>query len=354
MRSRIALGVATAVLASAVGLQAQSITQSTVTDTMNVGQTITIHKTITLGASGANLVDLFFLADNTGSMGGIIANAQAGASAILGGLPAGINYNFGVGRYFGDPIEGVAPSVAYSTQVGLTTSTAAVQTGINNWIASGGGDLPEANFYALQQVSNTTSWRTGSQRLIVWFGDAYSHTATTTQAGAIAALNGVNAKVIAFNSLGAGNGIDLFGQASAVVAGTGGTLINNFSSLSGPAFTTAVTNAISTASATLDLVFGSTLVGSGLSLSFVCTDPLGCTNVGGGASRTFDLVITANTPGTYDFSVFANGVDATEVDHITVVNSTGVVPEPSTWIMLATGLVGLGYIARRRRNIGLA
>lgn len=354
MRSRIALGVATAVMASAVSLQAQSISPSTFTGNMTVGQTITIHKTITLARSGANLVDLFFLADNTGSMGGIINNAQTGASAILGGLPAGINYNFGVGRYFGDPIEGVAPSTAYQTQVALTTSTAAVQTGINGWVASGGGDLPEANFFALQQVANTTSWRTGSQRLIVWFGDAYSHTATTSQAAAIAALNGANAKVIAFNSLGAGNGIDLFGQASAVVAGTGGSLTNSFSALSSSAFTAAVTSAISTASATLDLVFGSTLVGSGLSLSFVCTDPLGCTNVGGGESRTFDLVITANTPGTYDFSVFANGVDATEVDHITVVNSTGVVPEPSTWIMLATGLAALGFAVRRRRNVHLA
>jgi hypothetical protein len=353
MRFRSALGAVTAVLATALPMQAQSITPPTFTGTMNVGQTITIHKTITLAASGANLVDLFFLADNTGSMGGIIGQAQTGASAILGGLPSGINYNFGVGRYFGDPIEGVAPSTAYQTLTPLTSSSAAAQTGISGWFASGGGDLPEANFFALQQVSNTTAWRTGSQRLIVWFGDAYSHTATTTQAGAIAALNGVNAKVIAFNSLGAGGGIDQFGQASAVVAGTSGSLTNNFSSLSGAAFQAAVTSAISTASATLNLTFGSTLVGSGLTLSFVCTDPLGCNNVGGGESRTFDLVITANTPGTYDFSVFANGVAATEVDRITVVNP-GVVPEPSTYILLGTGLLAVGFMAHRRRRIELA
>jgi hypothetical protein len=321
---------------------------------MNVGQTITIHKTITLAASGANLVDLFFLADNTGSMGGIVNNAKAGAGAILGGLPSGINYNFGVARYYGDPGEfGETPASAYNLLTPLTSSAASAQAGINLWNATGGGDFPEANFYALQQASNTTAWRTGSQRLIVWFGDASSHTMTTTQAQAIAALNGVNAKVIAFNSTSAGFGIDTGGQATAVVAGTSGSLTNNFSSLSTAAFQAAVSSAISTASATLNLTFGHTLLGSGLTLSFVCTDPLGCNNVGGGESRTFDLVITANTPGTYDFSVFANGVAATEVDRITVVNP-GVVPEPSTYILLGTGLLAVGFMAHRRRRIELA
>ena len=60
---------------------AQSIDPDNVTRTMAVGETIVIDKTITLSAAGASLVDLFFLADNTGSMGGIINQAEAGASS---------------------------------------------------------------------------------------------------------------------------------------------------------------------------------------------------------------------------------------------------------------------------------
>jgi len=348
MRRLLAASAATlTALSFASVVQAQSITPSSFSATMGIGSSVTVHKTITLGPSGANLVDLFFLADNTGSMGGIITNAKNGAAAILGGLPAGISYNFGVGQYFGDPSEfGETPASAYHTSDPLGPSSAAAQAGINTWIASGGGDTPEANFFALQQVANTTSWRAGSQRLVVWFGDATSHTETTTQAQALAALQAKGVQVLGFNSLGAGGGIDGGGQASAITSGTGGSLTNNFSSLTPAQFNAAVNSEISTATSTLDLTFGSTLASSGLSLSFVCTDALGCNHVGGGESRTFDLVITANSAGVYDFSTFANGVAASELDHI-VVSAT---PEPGTLGLMGTGLMGLVGFVRRKRN----
>src|SRR5215472_12011986 len=63
--------------------------------------------TVTIPAQPiAQKVDVYFLADNTGSMGPAIANVKAGASAILNTL-AGIvpDIQFGVGHYhdFGDP-----------------------------------------------------------------------------------------------------------------------------------------------------------------------------------------------------------------------------------------------------------
>lgn len=336
---------------ASVGLAAESISPNSITTSIGVGESFTINKTVTLGASGATAVDVFFLADNTGSMVGTVASAQSGASAILNGLPD--TYRFGVGRYYGDPSEpSVTPATSFNLLTNLTADKTAVQSGINLWNASGGGDIPEANFYALQQTANNASWDAGSRHIVVWFGDAPSHTETTTQQEAIDALERVDAKVVAFNNGVAGSGIDgLYTgqpagthQASDIIAQTGGSLTNNFLGLTGTDFVNKVTGEISTAASTLDLNFYSTFVGSGLGLTFACTDSLGCTGVTGGESRTFDLTITGLEPGTYDFNVGAVGVGALEHDSITV----AAVPEPETYALMLAGLAMLGAAYRRR------
>jgi hypothetical protein len=343
---------ATLALAGAGG--AQSITPDKVVATISVGETFTIKKTITLGAGGATNVDLFFLADNTGSMGGIVNNAQSGASAILNNFGTGFQY--GVGRYLGDPSEvDVAPGTAFQLQQNITSNKSAAQAAINSWFASGGGDTPEAGFFALKGTAETTAWRGGAQRIVVWFGDATSHTATVTQAQAIAALQAKGVKVVAFNSLGAGLGIDgTFGgtssQASGIVAGAGGSLTNNFNSLTPAQFVSTVNSSIEAATSTLDLSFFHTLLSSGLDISFRCTDVLGCLNVGGGQSRTFEVDIKGMSEGVYKFDIGARGVDALENDLITVVGTGTVVPEPATVVLMGTGLLGLAGIVRRRRN----
>src|SRR5947209_11151659 len=135
--------------------------------------------TVTIPAQPiAQKVDVYFLADNTGSMGPAIANVKAGASAILSTL-AGIvpDIQFGVGNYhdFGDPS-------VFQNQLALTSVTSApasqlpVLNAINGWSANFGGDTPESALHALHQVATgPIGWRGGSMKFIVWFGDAPSH-----------------------------------------------------------------------------------------------------------------------------------------------------------------------------------
>lgn len=121
--------------------------------------------------------DIYFLADTTGSMGGILGAVQSGANAMLTSLAGlGADLVFGVGNYkdflSGDPF-------AFQNQLAPTAATASVVSAISGWSASGGGDFPEAAFFALDRLAEppggTIGWRPGSKRIVVWFGDAPSH-----------------------------------------------------------------------------------------------------------------------------------------------------------------------------------
>src|SRR5690606_5797519 len=71
---------------------------------------------------------------------------------------------------------GESPSARiYSLDQQLTSNTGLVQTAIDAWTASGGGDGPEANLYGLSKAASDTNWRAGSARIMVWFGDYYGH-----------------------------------------------------------------------------------------------------------------------------------------------------------------------------------
>ncbi len=147
-----------------------------------------------------------------------------------------------------------------------------------------------------------------------------SHSETTTLAEAIAALNAEGITVIAFNRLD-GAGITAStasycggdAQASTIATATGGSLTNNFGGLSGADFVNAVNGAIGSATSTLDLVFGTDFFAS-MRVGWRSRSPArtrsGCTGVGGGESRTFDVTITALAEGTYDFTIGADGVAA--------------------------------------------
>lgn len=365
--------------------KAGSINPSSFSTTLDVGEAVKVAKTV-FTTAGSSLVDFLFLADNTGSMGGVINSVKNTSTALLSSLNSSFaDARFSVARYFGDPIEfgttsnGPGFNAAYDVLTPLTANTSSVTSGINGWIASGGGDGPEANFYALQQaVTNGAStcpglgsqagfcggsgeaigWRPGASKVILWFGDVTSHQNTVTLDNVKAALAGT--KVVALNSSSAGSGIDgnfadggqAGNQASSIVTALGadGAIFNNFASVPTANIVSTISTLVGDVTDTIDL---SLIVGSGdtsgLDVSFTCTDALGCDDVPLGESRTFDMDILALTPGTYDFTVIAPGVPgAVETDSITVTRGGRTASVPGPLPMLG---VGAGFAwSRRLRN----
>lgn len=215
-----------------------------------LGETVTV--TIPAG-SGVPKADVYFLADTTGSMGSVIDAVKAGAGnilAALGGLAP--DFAFGVGNYKDFPGD----AYAFQHQLNPSSSAAAAQNAIGNWSASGGGDFPEAQLYALDSLGEppggAIGWRPGARRIIVWFGDAPGHEpvcpaisgapAAISTASVTARLAGENIAVLAISTANPGLDADpklgAFdyspacgppggspGQATAIANATGGRFV---------------------------------------------------------------------------------------------------------------------------------
>jgi hypothetical protein len=171
--------------------------------------------------------DIFFLSDTTGSMAGPIANVQAQAVSIYNDLKLVVtDLQVGAGEYK-DKQNCPSDPFAFRVDQSITSSAAAFQAGVNAWGASGGCDEPESYINALKIIGDGTGigWRSGTTKIVVWFGDAPSLEPNFgfSRADAISALNALGIKVLAINT-GAGR-LDLNGQASAITAATGGELV---------------------------------------------------------------------------------------------------------------------------------
>ncbi|HYR27977.1 MAG TPA: hypothetical protein VEU30_05895 [Thermoanaerobaculia bacterium] len=222
--------------------------------TLAEGETVSESIIVNIPAdAGVKKADIYFLADNTGSMGDFIAAVSTGASTILSSLPAGIDFAVGVGNYQDFP----QPDSPYAFQhqlspVPVPANNAAVTAAIGAWIADAGNDIPEGNFYALDRLAIAPAtapinWRAGSKRIIVQFGDAPSHdpictnftgdAANITEASVTAKLQSESISVIAISTASPGLDDDpnassadygactpagLAGQASRIAAATGG------------------------------------------------------------------------------------------------------------------------------------
>ncbi|MDQ7904777.1 Calx-beta domain-containing protein [Phytohabitans sp. ZYX-F-186] len=165
--------------------------------------------------------DLVFIADTTGSMGGAIANVRTNAADILSEVSgAQPTAQFAVAEY-----KDFTDSSPFRVNQGLTGDDPAVQAGIDQWVASGGGDFPEANLNALYEVATgAIAFRPDSTRIAVIFGDAPSHDPSGghTLADTSAALQAAGIRLVAVD-VGA---LDSSGQFSNLTAATGGVLLS--------------------------------------------------------------------------------------------------------------------------------
>lgn len=329
---------------------ADSISPASFSTTLDIGASITITKSVTVsaGTPTSSKVDVFFLMDETGSMGGIIGTVQAAAASILSQTAGLGDIAFGVGGYRDE-----GDAFVYQSLTDITTNTSQAQSAIGALVANGGGDYPEAQLYALEQLATTTTWRAGSERILVWFGDAPGHDAslTSTEASATAALV---SKGIAVQAVSVG-GLDESGQATRIAAATGGVFLSGINTST---IVDTITSAISTAVATYTNV--------GLDLSEVPAG-VGAVVVPSSTSGTFDrsvdrtfdfaVTFTGVSEGTHTFDVHGTvdgGRVATESASITVKASGGepsTVPDGGSTVVLLGGvLAAMGIVKRKSRK----
>jgi hypothetical protein len=304
-----------------VGALADSVVPSSYSASLKVGESVTIRKTVTItqGTPTTAMVDVFFLTDSTGSMGGLISNVKTNVTQILSDTSTLGDVAYGVGEY-----RDVGDEFVYRLNQDITKDTSLLVTAINSWSAGGGGDTPEANFYALQQMSDTSAWRTGSARIALWFGDAPSHDPAgpepgVTKQGAIDALVAKGVQVLAMNLGGAGYGINEGNQAQDVVNGAGGILYNGID-------TAQIVAEIKKAMGQIFANYTSVAIGtsgapSGVTVAVTPPSYTGTYDRSIERTFTFDVKFTATQPGThiFDLPVLVNGgTTAVERDTIQV------------------------------------
>jgi hypothetical protein len=145
-----------------------------------------------------------FLADATGSMANCIRNVQKNIIQSWDVFSRITNWDVGIGvAYYRDSTDHPPFEVLQK----ITKDTNLVQTAVNKLIASGGGDLPEAQLAALTLIApyKTSGWRPGATRLVAWFGDVYGHNPVSingvlyNQETAVDALLNSNINVCAFS-----------------------------------------------------------------------------------------------------------------------------------------------------------
>jgi Mg-chelatase subunit ChlD/uncharacterized protein YceK len=110
-------------------------------------------------------LDLVFVFDDTGSMSAEIDGAKAGVTELTDSIDArDINARYAIVS-FKDDVE---------VDQSFTSRASHLKSSVDQLSASSGGDVPEANFDAIERALDL-NWRKNAQRVIVDITDAPSH-----------------------------------------------------------------------------------------------------------------------------------------------------------------------------------
>jgi hypothetical protein len=199
----------------------EPITIDPPTNDLTLPECVTQRETVTVSVPESGTppkADVYLLADTTGSMVGVLDAVKAGITAVVNDPAfAGFDLAWGAGNYRDFPVPDSSP-YAFQHQLAPTPGAGDVGLAVSAWTADGGGDIPEANLFALQQVAAdpVVGWRPDSRRIVVWIGDAPGHdpvcaaisaTADVTEASATAALVTAGITLVAV-STNTGPGLD--------------------------------------------------------------------------------------------------------------------------------------------------
>jgi uncharacterized repeat protein (TIGR01451 family) len=224
--------LATVQLTAVTALATPGVTPSSVSATLLPGGSTVVAKTVETPPIPPD-PDIVFMADTTSSMSGAIANVQTNAAtimtAVLGAQPTA---EFGVAHY----TDQACPDPWVLDQA-ITADTTAVTTALAGLTTPNLGcnpDAPEDYINGVYQVATdpTVGFRTGSTRIVVFFGDSSSHdpSAGITLGAATAALQAAEVRVVAINVPGTSgylyDGLDHYGQATALATATGGVYLD--------------------------------------------------------------------------------------------------------------------------------
>jgi hypothetical protein len=121
-------------------------------------------------------VDIEIAIDSTGSMGLVIAQAQAQATDLVTKVKAAVpGAQFAIVDF-----KDSADTPEYRVAQPLTSDATAVKTALDGMAASGGDDAPEAYNLVFHNAANPATggdigWRAGSRKFVVVIGDAEPH-----------------------------------------------------------------------------------------------------------------------------------------------------------------------------------
>jgi Mg-chelatase subunit ChlD len=120
-----------------------------------------------------NELDLAFIVDTTGSMGGLIQSAQQQMISMMRELlkAAEVDMRLGVVEYRDHPPQDKLVVRAYP----FTDNLDKAQKAINGLKADGGGDGPESVFDGIITACRELKWREHARRIAVLVGDAPPH-----------------------------------------------------------------------------------------------------------------------------------------------------------------------------------